>query len=51
MTVYGIFGDIPRADDDNIVAIFTTREKAEEYVEKYERSYDWWSIIELDVIE
>jgi hypothetical protein len=49
MTVYGIFGNVARTDDDNIIAIFTTEEKAEEYIKKYEPSYEWWTIIELDV--
>lgn len=51
MIVYGIFGDDARTDDDNIVAIFTTKEKAREYIEKYMPSYEWWTIIELDVRE
>lgn len=51
MTVYGIFGDDARTNDDNIVAIFTTEEKAEEYIKKYEPSYAQWTIIELDVRE
>lgn len=51
MIVYGIFGDDARTDDDNIVAIFTTKEKAREYIEEYMPSYEWWTIIELDVRE
>lgn len=51
MTVYGIFGENARADDDNIIAIFTTEEKAEEYIRKYEPSYEGWRIIDLDVRE
>lgn len=49
MTVYGIFGNTARTDDNNIVAIFTTKERAKEYIEKYAPSYEWWTIIELDV--
>lgn len=39
MTVYGIFGEAARTDDDNIIAIFTTEEKAEEYIKKYKPRY------------
>ena len=51
MIVYGIFGNCASTDDDNIIAIFTTKEKAKEYVKKYEPSYEWWTIIDLDVSE
>ena len=51
MTVYGVFGNRARTDDDNIIAIFATRDKAEEYIKKYEPSYEWWTVIDLDVRE
>lgn len=51
MTVYGVFGNCARTDDDNIIAIFTTKEKAEECIKKYGPSDEGWRVINLDVRE
>lgn len=52
MTVYGVFGDNPRSDAENIDSIYMSREKAEfmkEQLNQWCRSY--FHIEELEVVE
>lgn len=53
MTVYGIFGDDPRSDAENIDSIYMSREKAEFMKEQLNQWSKWttFHIEELEVIE
>ncbi len=53
MTVYGIFGDTPRSDAENIDSIYLNREEAEFMKEQLNQSDKWttYHIEELEVIE
>ena len=56
MTVYGIFGDDPRSDAENIDSIYMSREKAEFMKEQLNQWSQWnklttFHIEELEVIE
>jgi hypothetical protein len=50
MKVYIVFGDVPRSDGDNIQGIFTSKLKAEEYIDSIKNMYiGYLNIEEHDV--